>query len=440
VTAELPDRSDVTQQLPVAVIQHDIVWEDAAATLARVSPLVTRAAREGARLVVLPEMFATGFSPRTEVIVEDEGGPAGTFLVDQARANDVWMLGSICERDPRGGLPRNVAVLAGPDGRTHRYAKRHLFSYAGEHRRLGAGQRPVLVDVDEVRASLHVCYDLRFAPDFWPSAPAVDLYLVPANWPTARIAHWRALLVARAVENQAYVVGANRIGSGGNLDYPGDSLIVDPLGEVLADGAGGTEQVLHAVIDPARVRDVRLRYPFLADRALPGDPGDEPVDVLDADGRVEAVVTRREMRAGRLRHRCTFVVVRSSAGEVLVHRRSPHKDMWPDRWDLCAGGVVSAGEGWEDAAVRELSEELGIHVAHSELGDLGDGEATYVDDDVDEVARIWSITCDGPFTFADGEVVEARFVSLDELARMLEAEPFVADSVALVAPLLIQAQ
>jgi isopentenyldiphosphate isomerase len=263
----------------------------------------------------------------------------------------------------------------------------------------------------------------------------VDLYLVVANWPAARIAHWRALLIARAIENQAYVVGANRVGVGGTLEYTGDSLVVDPLGEVLADGAGGSERVLHAEIDPAHVREVRRRYPFLADRTRPGDPGDELVEALGTDGRVEAVVTRRQMRAGRLRHRCTFVVVRSTAGELLVHRRSSHKDLWPDRWDLCCGGVVNAGEDWEVAAVRELSEELGIEVAAGELEEMGD--AMYVDDDVDEFARIWSVTHDGPFTFADGEVVEARFVGVDELEQMLVSEPFVADSRAVVAPLVI---
>jgi predicted amidohydrolase/isopentenyldiphosphate isomerase len=417
----------------VAVVQHDIAWEDAPGTLARVAPLVARAAQEGARLVVLPEMFATGFSPRTEVIAEDPGGPVSTFLLEQATERGVWVVGSVCETGLDGGLPCNVAVLAGPDGRVHRYAKRHLFSYAGEHERLVAGDRPVLVDLDGVRASLHVCYDLRFAPDFWPQAPAVDLYLVVANWPAARVAHWRSLLVARAVENQAYVVGANRVGTGGTLEYTGDSLVVDPLGEVLADGAGGVEQVLHAAVDPARVHEVRRRYPFLADRSRPGDPGDEPVEVLDADGRVESVVTRREMRAGRLRHRCTFVVVRSGAGEVLVHRRSPHKDLWPGRWDLCCGGVVTAGEDGVTAARRELAEELGVDVAPGELEELG--EATYADDDVDEVARIWAVTYDGPFEFRDGEVVEARFVDLDELGHMLATESFVADSAAVVAPL-----
>lgn len=161
----------------------------------------------------------------------------------------------------------------------------------------------------------------------------------------------------------------------------------------------------------------------------------EPVEVLAADGSVQRVVTRSEMRADRLRHRCTFVIVRSSVGQVLVHRRSDHKDLWPGRWDLCVGGVVTAGEDWEHAAVRELAEEVGVVVRPGDLDYLG--EASFTDDDVDELARIWTVTHDGPFEFADGEVVEARFVSRAELEAMMARLEFVADSAALAAPLLV---
>ena len=146
----------------------------------------------------------------------------------------------------------------------------------------------------------------------------------------------------------------------------------------------------------------------------------EMVEVLADDGSVRGVVTRAEMRAGRLRHRCTFVVVRSGAGEVLVHRRSDHKDLWPGRWDLCVGGVVTAGEDWEAAARRELAEELGIEPRGGGLWPLG--ECSYADDDVDELCRVWTTTHDGPFDFADGEVVEARFVGPAELRAMLATE------------------
>jgi isopentenyldiphosphate isomerase len=157
---------------------------------------------------------------------------------------------------------------------------------------------------------------------------------------------------------------------------------------------------------------------------------DELVDVVGPDGAVLGTVTRAEMRAGRLRHRCTFVLVRNTAGQVLVHRRSESKDMWPGRWDLACGGVVTAGEEWGPAACRELAEEVGV--TGVDLDPLGEGE--YADDDVDEVARVYGVTWDGPVRFTDGEVVEAHWVDLDELRRLLDTRPFVPDSVRLVLP------
>lgn len=160
--------------------------------------------------------------------------------------------------------------------------------------------------------------------------------------------------------------------------------------------------------------------------------GEERVDVVDAADCVVGTATRAEMRAQRLRHRCTFVVVRSTAAEVLVHRRSELKDLWPGYWDLCAGGVVAAGEDWEPAARRELAEELGV--TGTVLEPLGAG--TYEDPFVAEVARVWTTVHDGPFAFTDDEVVEARFVTLDELTNLLAVQPFVPDSRAIVLPLL----
>jgi predicted amidohydrolase len=148
----------------------------------------------------------------------------------------------------------------------HRYRKIHPFSYSGEHERYDAGDQLTTVDVDGVRCSLFVCYDLRFADEFWAVADRTDCYLVPANWPAARREHWRTLLRARAIENQAYVVGVNRVGEGGGLAYAGDSAIIGPFGEELADGADAGEAVLLADVDPAHVAEVRARYPFLSDR------------------------------------------------------------------------------------------------------------------------------------------------------------------------------
>lgn len=251
--------------MKVAAIQHDIVWEDPPANFERLAPQIAAAAGAGAQLVVLTEMYSTGFSLQSDRIAEGDDGPSTSFLVSMARTHRAWMCGSIPRRPSDGGLPRNTLVLAGPDGELHRYDKIHPFSYAGEHERYAAGDRLVVVDIGGVRTALFVCYDLRFADEFWGLAPKVDLYVVVANWPASRRHHWRTLLVARAIENQAYVIGVNRVGTGGGLDYVGDSRIVDPLGEIVASAAA-TEALLITEISPEHVAEVRARFPFLADR------------------------------------------------------------------------------------------------------------------------------------------------------------------------------
>ena len=254
----------------VAAVQHDIVWEDPDANFARLAPMVADAVGQGAGLVVLSETYSTGFSGDTARIAEPVGGASTEFLHDQATAHGVWVCGSVPELGAGADRPTNCLVLAGPDGQMHRYAKVHPFSYAGEHERFASGDRTVTVEVGGVRLSLFVCYDLRFADDFWGLAHDTDGYVVVANWPAARRTHWQTLLRARAIENQAYVVAVNRVGTGGGLDYAGDSAIIGPFGEELAvardSGDVGEEQILLADVDPAHVAAIRARYPFLPDR------------------------------------------------------------------------------------------------------------------------------------------------------------------------------
>lgn len=253
--------------MKVAAIQHDIAWEDAAATHRRVAGGIDEAAAAGAELIVLPEMFATGFSMRPERIAEDEGGPSEQFLLRCAAEHHAVLLASIAQRGPDGRY-RNNAVVARPDGTAERYAKIHPFSYAGEHERYAAGQTYLTTDIAGIRTSVFVCYDLRFADEFWALAPDTDLYVVVANWPSARHAHWQALLPARAIENQAYVLGVNRVGVAGHgreLPHSGGSMLLDPLGEVVFRG-GDTEEVLCGDVTTQRVRQVRSDFPFLADR------------------------------------------------------------------------------------------------------------------------------------------------------------------------------
>ena len=157
------------------------------------------------------------------------------------------------------------------------------------------------------------------------------------------------------------------------------------------------------------------------------EPGDELVDIVDEHDRVVATVPRRRMRAERLRHRAVFIVVSSGRGELLVHRRSDSKDLWPSRWDIGVGGVVGAGEAWHDAARRELAEEVGI-LADPVLLHTG----TYADDEVDVVGRCYRVVHDGPVSFPDGEVAEARWVDGAGLDALMATERFVPDSLALL--------
>ncbi len=258
----------------VAAVQHDIVWEDPARNFERLAPLVAEAAHTGARLVALTEMYATGFSMAAERIAEDAAGPSAEFLTEQAKQHQVWVCASVpTKARPKAPspLPTNTFVLASPDGVVQRYDKLHPFSYAGEDEHYGAGELACTFDVEGVRVTPFVCYDLRFADVWWAKAAATDLYVCVANWPAARRTHWQTLLRARAIENQAYVLGVNRVGegvdrAGTSIEYVGDSMLVDPLGAVLVAADEGVQQVVTADVDPRRVTDVRSSFPFMRDR------------------------------------------------------------------------------------------------------------------------------------------------------------------------------
>jgi predicted amidohydrolase len=255
----------------VAAVQHDIAWEDSATTRKLVAPLIAQAAAAGAELICLSEMYATGFSMDPSRIAEDEGGPNEQFLIDQAREHGAWLVASVAQWDD-AGKARNNAVLASPDGVVFRYAKIHPFSHAGEDKFYSAGDRHLTVDIEGVRVTVFVCYDLRFADEFWACAEETDLYLIPANWPSPRREHWRTLLRARAIENQAYVIGVNRVGTaGGNgdVEHVGDTAIIDPLGRTVAEASLGAA-VLVADVSASEVARVRARFAFLPDRRVPG--------------------------------------------------------------------------------------------------------------------------------------------------------------------------
>lgn len=277
--------------MQLALIQHDIVWEDPQANFDRLEPKIAQAAQDGAELVLLSEMFSCGFSMDTAKIAEPPDGPSTQFLLSMAAQHNVCVGGSLpllgsAGDQASGDRPHNTLTLAMPDQTLHRYAKIHPFSYGQEDDHYRAGTQLATARVGGVSLGLSVCYDLRFAYLYWHLAKQADLLVVVANWPAKRRHHWRSLLVARAIENQVWVAGVNRVGSGGGIDYCGDSLVVNPLGEIVADGevdrgsdmvarvtvalkptiTASSEMTLLAEIDPGLVAQTRERFPFMRDR------------------------------------------------------------------------------------------------------------------------------------------------------------------------------
>ncbi|HEX9636435.1 MAG TPA: carbon-nitrogen family hydrolase [Acidobacteriota bacterium] len=246
------------------LIQLDIAWEDKPRNYARASELAAAAARQGCDCVVLPEMFATGFSMNEAATSEEPGGATTRFLCELARAHGLTVIGTLVER--AGGAPRNSCLIVDPNGAIlERYAKAHPFAYAQEDRHYPAGPGPIQVSIGGLSLAPFICYDLRFPELFRPVAAAgAEVLAVVANWPAARIEHWTALLKARAIECQAFALGVNRCGRGGGLDYPGGSIAIDPLGAVIWEG-DDRETVGVVDLDPALVARVRRELPFLPD-------------------------------------------------------------------------------------------------------------------------------------------------------------------------------
>jgi predicted amidohydrolase len=248
----------------IAGIQTDIAWEDPPENFRRVRGMARDAAARGARLLVLPEMFATGFSMDSE-LVAGVGGKTRSFLATLARELDVFVLGGYGE--PATPRPANACSIFDPQGEEIlHYRKIHPFSMAGEDLHYLAGNALATVEVEGVRVTPQICYDLRFPEPFRAAASGTDLFCVVANWPETRRRHWSLLLRARAVENQAHVLGVNRVGSGDGLVYTGDSALLDPMGDLVAGAREGEPGLVLGEVSADEVRRIRERFGFLDDR------------------------------------------------------------------------------------------------------------------------------------------------------------------------------
>ncbi len=242
-------------------LQTDIVWEDKEANFEKVRGLLEKANVTPGSLVVLPEMFATGFSMNVSKLCGQTDG----FLADTARKFKIYLLGGTVS-PAENGKGKNLAVVFNPEGNeVARYAKLHPFSYAGETDYFVPGNSLISFEWAGMKVAPFICYDLRFPEVFRQSVRrGAELYVVIANWPAARELHWKTLLQARAIENQAYVIGVNRCGKDPKHDHSGQSMIIDPRGQILAQ-AGTQEGMIRAEINPELIRAYRQEFPALKD-------------------------------------------------------------------------------------------------------------------------------------------------------------------------------
>ena len=281
--------------LTITIIQTDLKWEDKAANLRTLEDKIL-SIPGNPELVVLPEMFSTGFSMRPKALAEHMDGPTLTWMRTVAARKRIILTGSVIIEEEGNYFNRLIWML--PNGEYGYYDKRHRFAYAGENEEYTAGHRRLITSVKGWKILPLVCYDLRFPvwsrqtpapdPDTPPpggsdepdtnspsseadssatSAPSLeyDVLLYVANWPQRRSLAWKTLLRARAIENQSYVVGVNRVGNdGNNIYHSGDSMIIDPLGEICYHGAE-KEDIFTITLQKETLTDIRQRFPFWRD-------------------------------------------------------------------------------------------------------------------------------------------------------------------------------
>lgn len=246
-----------------------------------------RAIADKTHIVILPEMFSTGFSMRPEALAESMNGETVEWMKDIAAEKKVILTGSVIIREEGFYFNRLVWML--PNGQYGWYDKRHRFAYAGEDKHYSAGNKRLIASVNGWKVNLQVCYDLRFPvwarqhheQDGKDNAPSLeyDLLVYVANWPERRSHAWKTLLQARAIENQCYVIGVNRVGNdGNNIYHSGDSMIIDPLGETLYHKAHEQDVYTHD-LPMEKLEEVRHKFPFWrdADEFKIMNPTDEKV-------------------------------------------------------------------------------------------------------------------------------------------------------------------
>lgn len=255
--------------LTLHCVQSSIIWEDKPANFERVRSLVRTASPEQGGLIVLPEMFATGFSKNLQATAEPAGGPTELFALDLARETGCAVMVGLTCIDPGSAKGRNISLTVSPDGKTlAKYAKRRPFTLGGEHTVHSPGQEATVFEWQGFVIAPLICYDLRF-PELAREAVAkgANLLVYTASWPIKRTQHWVTLLQARAIENLAWVAGVNRTGTDLEFTYPGRSMVIDPQGVIVADAAD-REQVVTCTIQKEVAESWRRDFPALRDAGL----------------------------------------------------------------------------------------------------------------------------------------------------------------------------
>jgi len=244
--------------MKTAIVQHTIKEGQTAENLRMLTTLLSR--HSGADLYVLAETFATGFMAEGAL---PDGQDILSWMQQEARRTDAAIAGSVAFEDAKGS-PRNRLFFVRPDGGYDYYDKHHLFSMAGETEAYMAGNRRVTVEWRGVRFLLQVCYDLRF-PVFSRNHGDYDAIIYAANWPARRREVWQTLLKARALENQCYVIGVNCVGCSTDLEYAGDSVIIDAYGHTTVSCTEGMQETAMAELDIEKLRRFREKFPVLND-------------------------------------------------------------------------------------------------------------------------------------------------------------------------------
>ena len=260
--------------LSITTIQTNLFWENKSANLRMLEEKINSIPQK-TEIVVLPEMFSTGFSMNSSSLAETMDGPTIEWMQEVAAKNGIVLTGSIIIEEAQKFYNRLFWIL--PNGKYGYYDKRHLFAFANEDKYYTAGNKRLIAQVKGWKINLQVCYDLRFPvwtrqaspltplPERGEQEPEYDLLLYVANWPERRSHAWKTLLCARAIENQCYVVGVNRVGKDGNDVYhSGNSMIIDPLGEVLYHMADD-EDIFTITLEKEHVEQVRTKFPFWKD-------------------------------------------------------------------------------------------------------------------------------------------------------------------------------